>query len=213
VGTPADDSGDYGLGVVDGHGSAPGSTPKGPSVELLADHIELAPIIARWHFDEWSPFDPGVTVDDVATRLSSWANRDSVPVAYVAIDGGVPVGSASLVVHDMAQPAPGCADLTPWLSGVFVVPERRGTGLGPAVVGACEALAAQLGYPAIYLYTAARTAERFYRPMGWRTLDVVPFEDRPVTVMVKDLVISGDPTPPRSMRRGHPPGFTPEVPR
>jgi GNAT superfamily N-acetyltransferase len=87
----------------------------------------------------------------------------------------------------MAPPAVGCEAFTPWLSGVFVVPDRRGTGLGPAVVGACEAMAARLGHPEIYLFTGARTAEHFYMPMGWRIVNEVTYEGRPVTVMVKPL--------------------------
>jgi GNAT superfamily N-acetyltransferase len=156
-------------------------------VDLLADHVEFAPTIARWHFDEWPPADPDVTVEDVVRRLSTWANRSSMPLTYVAVERGEPLGSASLVVHDMAPPAPGCEGLTPWLSGVYVVPERRGTGLGPPVVGACESMATRLGYPEIYLFTGERTAQRFYLPMGWRIVDVVPYQGRSVTVMAKSL--------------------------
>ena len=165
----------------------PPTAPSGVSIDLLADHIGFAPAIARWHFDEWNPVDSDVTVEDVALRLSTWANRQTMPVTYVAVEHGVPLGSASLVVHDMAPPAAGCESLTPWLSGVYVVPERRGTGLGPPVVAACETMAARLGYPEIYLFTGARTAQHFYLPMGWRILDVVSYESRPVTVMGKAL--------------------------
>ena len=164
------------------------SAPSEASVELLADHIEFVPTIARWHFDEWYPINSEVTVEDIAVRLSTWANRETMPLTYAAVEHGVPLGAASLVVHDMAPPAAGCEDLTPWLSGVFVIPERRGTGLGPAIVGACETMAARLGYPEIYLFTAARTADRFYIPIGWRILDVVAYDGRQVTVMAKALV-------------------------
>jgi GNAT superfamily N-acetyltransferase len=163
------------------------SAPSEASVELLADHMEFVPTIARWHFDEWYPVDSAVTVEDITVRLSTWANRESLPLTFVAVEHGVPLGAASLVVHDMAPPAAGCADLTPWVSGVFVTPESRGTGLGPALVGACETMAARLGYIEVYLFTAARTAERFYAPMGWRTLDEVAYDGRQVTVMAKAL--------------------------
>lgn len=163
----------------------PNAAPGDISIDLLADHVEFAPVIARWHFDEWHPADSDVTVEDVTLRLSTWANRRSMPLTYVAVEHGIPLGSAALVAHDMTPPAVGCEDLTPWLSGVYVVPERRGRGSGPPLVGACETMAAQLGYPEIYLFTGARTAEHFYIPMGWRTLEVVSYEGRPVTVMAK----------------------------
>ncbi len=157
------------------------------SVELLADNVEFVPDIARWHYEEWGRSHEAVTEADVAARLSTWTNRDAIPLTYVAVRRGVPLGAASLVVHDMSVPAPGCEDLTPWLSGVFVTPERRGTGLGPALVGACEETAARLGHTGIYLHTAARTAQRFYVPMGWYILDLVDYRGHQVTVMAKTL--------------------------
>jgi GNAT superfamily N-acetyltransferase len=163
------------------------TAPGGVSIDLLADHVAFAPTIARWHFDEWPPADPNRTVDDVTRRLTTWANVTSMPLTYVATEGGEPLGSASLVVHDMTPSPPACESLTPWLSGVYVVPQRRGTGLGPPLVGACEAMATRLGYPEIYLFTGERTARHFYMPMGWRILDAVPYEERPVTVMAKAL--------------------------
>jgi len=156
-------------------------------VELLADNVEFVPNIARWHFDEWGRAHSAVTEADVAARLSTRTNRDSIPLTYVAVERGAPLGSASLVLHDMSPPDPGCEDLTPWLSGVFVIPESRGSGLGPALVGACEEAAARLGHAVIYLHTAARTAERFYIPMGWRILDLVDYDEHRVTVMAKTL--------------------------
>ena len=157
------------------------------SIELLADHVSFVPTIARWHFDEWASPDSAVTPEDLLAQLSSWTGRNEIPLTYVAVDGDVPLGSASLVVHDMSPPAPGCEDLPPWLSGVFVTPERRGTGLGSALVGACEVAAARLGHPMFYLYTAAATAEGFYTPLGWNILKLVDYDDRQVTVMSKIL--------------------------
>jgi GNAT superfamily N-acetyltransferase len=170
-------------------GPASMSALRDTSVELLADNVEFIPNIARWHFDEWGRTHSAVTAADVAAQLSTWANRDSIPLTYVAVERGVPLGSASLVVHDMSPPAPGCEDLTPWLSGVFVITESRGTGLGPALVGACEEAAARFGHAKVYLYTAARTAERFYTPMGWHMLDVVEYDGDQVTVMAKTLAM------------------------
>ena len=104
------------------------SAPSEALVELLADHIEFVPTIARWHFDEWYPINSEVTVEDIAVRLSTWANRETMPLTYAAVEHGVPLGTASLVVHDMAPPAAGCEDLTPWLSGVFVIPRDEAPG-------------------------------------------------------------------------------------
>jgi GNAT superfamily N-acetyltransferase len=163
------------------------STLRDASVELLADKVEFVPNIARWHFEEWGRAHSTVTEADVVARLSSWTNRDSIPLTYVAVERGAPLGSASLVHHDMSPPAPGCEDLSPWISGVFVIPESRGTGLGPALVGACEEAAPRLGHAVVYLHTAARTAERFYSPMGWHILDLADYDGHQVTVMAKTL--------------------------
>lgn len=156
-------------------------------VHLLADRPRDAEAIAGWHFGEWGPYSPGETLEQGRRRLLGWSERDRIPLTLVAVVGGGPAGSASVVEHDMEQPPPELAGLSPWVSGVYVVPEHRKEGLGPALVGGCEEKVRDLGHDILYLYTSPVTAVKFYEPMGWSTFARLVYEGEDVVVMRKSL--------------------------
>ena len=154
-------------------------------IRELADCVDVAARIAEWHWSEWGPFAIDGTVDGLGQRLASWTNRDGVPCILVAFEDDEPVGSVSLVSHDMDDPEPRFVGLTPWLSGLFVVPDARRLGAGSALVTACERRAVLLGYVDLYLYT--ESAEGFYQRLGWETIAEADYEDTTVKVMRKTL--------------------------
>jgi GNAT superfamily N-acetyltransferase len=160
-------------------------------IDRLADHPGAIDDVARWHFEEWGvgPVEEGL--ERGRRRLRSWATAGGVPCAYVAVVSGEICGSASLVEHDMPGPPAGTEHLRPWLSGVFVIPERRKAGLGPALVATVEEAAGTLGYPTLYLYTAPVTARKFYAPQGWEVILTPSYEGKEVAVMAKSLVVPG----------------------
>ena len=162
-------------------------------IHRLADHPDAIETVARWHVDEWGVGPEDVGLERGRRRLRSWATAGGVPCAYVAVVDGEVCGSAALVDHDMSNPPPGVEQLRPWLSGVYVTPERRKTGLGPALVGTVEEAAGTLGYSHLYLYTAPVTARKFYSPLGWELIFTPSYEGKEVAVMVRDL--SGSRTP------------------
>jgi len=120
----------------------------------------------------------------------------SDPVSYTHLDvykrqvvDDEVCGSASLVDHDMSDPPESTEDLRPWLSGVYVKPERRKTGLGAALVEAVEKAASNLHHPRLYLYTGPVTAVKFYAPMGWEKILSPRYEGKEVVVMQKVLAV------------------------
>jgi GNAT superfamily N-acetyltransferase len=156
-------------------------------IDRLVDHPDAVSVVARWHVDEWGGGPEAEDADRVRRRLASWATGGGVPCAYVAVVDDEVCGSAALVDHDMSDPPPGTELLRPWLSGVFVVPERRSTGLGPALVRTVEDAARALGHTRLYLYTAPGTAQRFYAPMGWEVILTPDYRGSEVVVMERDL--------------------------
>jgi len=157
----------------------------------LADRPEAVDVVARWHVEEWGSVQGAEGFERGRRRLASWATAGGIPCAYVAVVAGEVCGSAALVDHDMPGPPEGTETLGPWLSGVFVTSGRRGTGLGPALVGAVEEAAAALGHSRLYLYTAPATAQRFYAPMGWRGILTPHYDGEAVVVMEKILATPG----------------------
>jgi N-acetylglutamate synthase-like GNAT family acetyltransferase len=93
-----------------------------------------------------------------------------------------PVGTASLVAHDLDErPA-----LTPWLAGVFVVPEARSRGHVMHLIRAVEDACRSAGIGTVWLHTAS--AERVYARAGWHTVEAIQRRGRrPVTLMRRDL--------------------------
>ena len=148
-------------------------------VELayLADHLDLAPLLAAWHHREWADLLPGWSLAQAEAELHSHVNRRSVPTTFVALDGGRPVGSISLLASDLD----GWEHLTPWVASVYVVPARRGQGLGRRLVARAVEEARALGVPAVYLWTAGQ--EGYYARLGWSPLCRAAPHGRDVVIM------------------------------
>ena len=99
---------------------------------------------------------------DVVARAAVTASAQRLmPQTLVLLDGGEPVGTASLTAQDLDERP----DLTPWLAGVVVLPQARRRGHASLLVQAVERLAAEGGIGTLWLYTS--TAERIYARLGW----------------------------------------------
>jgi GNAT superfamily N-acetyltransferase len=153
----------------------------GVQIELLADHPDWIPTIVRWHWDEWGHLDPSGTLERWTMRLAEKANRDQIPLTLVAVEQGKPAGTALLVTHDMETRK----DLSPWLAGVFVLPEQRSHGVGLRLVQEAEKKAHEMGIEKLYLYT--RSAVPFYEKLDWRELERCVYQGREVVIMSKLL--------------------------
>jgi GNAT superfamily N-acetyltransferase len=164
------------------------------SIAPLADHLELVPTLAHWHWSEWETEDPQGTPEKWAERLARRTRRDGIPTTFVALSsplsGGQLLGSASLVEHDL-PPRP---DLTPWLAGVYVAPAWRGRGVGSALVRRAVAFAAALGIPRLYLHTS--TAEHLYAALGWEVLERCQYagQDMAIMAIVPAAAVAGPST-------------------
>lgn len=124
------------------------------------------------------------SVESWTARVAAWANRAAVPSLLVALDGNEPIGSASLIAHDLPDREE-LWDLWPWLSGVYVVPDHRGRGVARALVGAVEQAARHLGATRLYLYT--QTAGGLYERLGWERIGDVTVDGRAADLMTKLL--------------------------
>jgi GNAT superfamily N-acetyltransferase len=151
-------------------------------IELLGDHVDLVPTVAAWHWEEWGRSYPEASLAGWTEGLAGRARRDGLPT-WVAFSGDEPVGSVSLVDHDMDVHL----DLTPWLAGLYVVPSHRGRGIGSALMRACERAARDSGVAILYLYTDPATAAGLYAPHGWSTLSEERYRGELTVVMRKEL--------------------------
>jgi predicted GNAT family acetyltransferase len=105
-----------------------------------------------------------------------------IPQSFVLLVDDEPVGTASITAHDLEERP----DLTPWLAGVFVVPEARGQGYACQLVAAVEEEARRASISTLWLYT--NTAERIYARVGWRTVETILHDGKPHALMRRDLL-------------------------
>ena len=152
------------------------------SIDLLGDHLDLVPLVARWHWDEWGSDYAGSSLEEWTAQLATKTRTDGLPCSWVAFVDGEPVGSVALEL-DGVEPRP---ELKPDLGGLYVLPQHRSRGIGSALVTACEATARQCGVEALYLYT--ERAETLYARLGWETFERMQFKKQPVAIMRKSLL-------------------------
>lgn len=153
----------------------------GMSIVKIVDRPDLVQTVADWLWQEFWRQD-GYSLADTHLAVAASIARLGPQQTFVLLVDGEPVGTASLTAEDLDE-RPG---LTPWLAGVFVIPEARGRGYATRLIGAVEAACRAASVPVLWLYT--NTAERMYAGAGWRVVEVVPRQGRcPVTVMRRDL--------------------------
>jgi N-acetylglutamate synthase-like GNAT family acetyltransferase len=150
-------------------------------IEYLADYPELVPVIAQWHHDQWSYMNPGRSISERISEYRKQHGRRQIPTPVVALVEDQPVGSASLIKHDMDTHE----ELTPWLASVFVSPQHRGRGIGSSLVQRIEKEAESLGIEVLYLFTPDQ--ESLYARLQWKVLFHEEYKGERVVVMKKRL--------------------------
>jgi GNAT superfamily N-acetyltransferase len=153
------------------------------TVAPLSNYPEAVPTVAEWHFREWGNTEPGSSLEGWTAGMARQADADEPPGTLIAVAGRTPVGVVCLVEQDMPGYGP-AAGLTPWLKGLYVAASARRQGVGGLLVRRCEAWAASLGHPALYLYTERGSgAQAIYQGLGWQVIHAGRYDDIAVTVM------------------------------
>jgi GNAT superfamily N-acetyltransferase len=146
-------------------------------IEYLVNRPEYIPILARWHYREWSYLNPGDSVERRMAWLQSHGGPGQIPTTFIALRGETLLGSASLIPHDMDTRM----NLSPWLASVYVAPEFRRCGVGSALVHRVVEEAKILGIQPLYLFTTDK--ESFYTRLGWSVVERTTYRGQQVTIM------------------------------
>jgi GNAT superfamily N-acetyltransferase len=136
-------------------------------------------ICARWRVNAFSVLQ--ASFEEELRSLELFASDQGHGVALVAKVDDEPIG-ACLLVESEIEPN---HDVSPWLAGLFVVPEHRRKGAGAILVRAIEDQARQRGFSALYLYTTE--AVGFYERLGWLVRDRTNWKGSDAALMVRDL--------------------------
>lgn len=150
------------------------------TIARLAEHRRWLPMIASWLEQEWpgwyGPEGPGNAPEDLAEA----ADDEALPVAVIALCGGIPCGITVL------RPTDAAAEQTrhgPWVGGGLVRADLRGRGIGARLLEAIEDEARRLGFATIYCST--RAAQRLLERCGWEATGTIMHEGEPLAVYRK----------------------------
>ena len=138
------------------------------------------PVCARWLNDEWGKAE-GHSLELTADWLREIIAPGSGEAAFVALDGRVPVGVCLLVACDLDSRA----ELTPWVSGFYVLPDYRRRSIGSRLLMAVEGAARSSSAANLHLYT--HTAESLYLRLGWRVTERFALDGEDFALMAKAL--------------------------
>lgn len=138
---------------------------------------EHARTLATWHDSQWGWMNPAKDLEARVRLFQDHLRTGRIPTTYVALVGGAPVGSASLIGCDMETRS----ELSPWLASVFVRPEFRRQGIAGRLVDRIVREAGEIGYPKLYLFTPDQM--RLYASLGWHERERVEYRGEVETIM------------------------------
>ena len=148
-------------------------------IEYLADHPEWIHLIAFMHQLEMRTASDR-NFDRSIQRFSERMNRHTLPMTLVAVEDTIPVGSVSLLEHQLDSHL----NLSPWVASLFVLEQYRNLGIGIRLMQEIEMIASAIGHTSLFLFT--HTAKAYYENRGWKTIDTV----RPPEVSHSSVVMS-----------------------
>lgn len=147
-------------------------------IDLLKNHLGSIPKLAEiWYEAFGKIWEPNPPISEITSWFYEWLN-DSIPLAYVSLYDGEPVGTCSLQLNDGIRP-----DLSPWLGDLVVDPKHQKKGIGRMLIDATTKKAQELGFEKLHLYSFDPTIHDYYTRLGWNTIGIDEFKSHPVTVM------------------------------
>jgi len=148
-------------------------------ISYLADRPELAIQLVPGLLEHWRYIFPDHTAADRTAKFTIHQNYDTLPIAWIAHENELALGTAALRLHDLE----GREDLGPWLGGVYVDPGYRRRGIASALCLTVEAKAVSLGIKQLYLFTHGQ--ERLYERLGWQHNESIIWHGHQCTIMTK----------------------------
>ena len=139
------------------------------------------PIVARWLSDEW-----GLSLGYDFSETLSWC-RDlasaSDEAIIVATRDRQPIGVILVVECDLE----GYEHLRPWISGLYVLTEERGKGIGEHMIRAACDRVVRMRCTTLYLYANMGRLIPYYEGLGWQPVSKLDRNGESFQIMQKQL--------------------------
>jgi len=160
-------------------------------LKLLSSYPHFAEPLARYQDDFWRSQLHWWRYTDALEELQYHASSHTLPVTLIAFDGGQLLGSIGLISEDSHQEElpQELANISPWLTSLFVLPQWRGQGVGTALVRKALRHAQALNVARLHL--VATDCEMFYARLGWEVKTRFAFRGQQAALMSKALISEG----------------------
>ena len=120
------------------------------SSNFNSHHLEQ---LHTWFVEEWEEVDPFVDCK----------NGVALPAPILALDSGVLIGGLSFTGYNK----PNSSSVGVWVNALFVLPEKRGTGVASKLLQTAEKEAQKLGVKELY---ARSDVPALYEKLNWQVL-------------------------------------------
>ena len=150
-------------------------------LRYLVDCPEYIDLLTGWLNREFDTAHDEEALARRRARLAAYSASERIPFTRVLLEAEIPVGTGSLLSHDLF----GLEDeypFTPWVASLFVVPERRGTGYGTLILNDLMRIARLLGHPSAFLWTEEKNVP-YYRRHGWAETGRVLYRNKTGIIM------------------------------
>src|SRR3712207_5391008 len=147
-------------------------------IDYLANHQGHISTLASWFKAHDAEYFARSSLTDVAREhFESRLNRDSLPISFVALTNGLPVGTIALLISSITTHT----HLSPWLGALHVRRDYRHQGIGMSMVAHALKRARELGFDGVY--AGISSAEDRYISDGWRVTERVMYCGKPMSIM------------------------------
>jgi GNAT superfamily N-acetyltransferase len=136
-------------------------------VEPLGHHPEFSRPAVEMQWEEWGADLPCDEKQRWLDLMEAACNTNGIPTAFVALVNGKLAGVVALHEFDI----PSMRDRSPWICGMFVHRDHRGTGIGRKVLSKLESFAADHDIDTVWVFTG-EDAVQFYERCGWERYGV-----------------------------------------
>lgn len=150
------------------------------NIDYLADHKEFIHTCASWAYGQWG-CQSGGSLDRAIAKFTEGANKESLPITFIALYDTKPAGMISLWKSDYD----GKIELSPWLASLYVHPFYRHKNIASCLIKELESEAFQRGYSRLFLVT--EEAKNLYVKYGWTELEIVDTSYGEASLMTKLL--------------------------
>ncbi|HWM94408.1 MAG TPA: GNAT family N-acetyltransferase [Thermoanaerobaculia bacterium] len=146
-------------------------------IQPLREIPEAGQLFARAFKEDWPDFFADRPVESIEEEIFAPALQGrGLPIVLVAsvqgrIAGTVALRARSVETHE---------HLSPWITGLYVMPGFRGLGIGWSLMLAITAEAAAQGFPNLYAVT--NTARGLFSKLGWTAVEDILYHGEEVTL-------------------------------